>query len=154
MFKRITATLAVLTSLAALLVGVTTPASAASCANMPLYGTPGQRIKHPDSAAVYLVDGNGKERAIPNETVYFNLFDSWSGIVVTSTAGCLIDGVTLYGARLIKTANNPSVYIIDGNYKRGIPSEAAFNKYGFSWSKIAIVSQSYLDSWPTGAYWS
>src|SRR5689334_20788439 len=71
----------------------------------------GTRIKSPSSPTVYLIGPGGIWYPIANETTYFNLFDSWSGLTVSSDFNCFdtSNGV-LNGAYLVKKSNRPEVF--------------------------------------------
>jgi hypothetical protein len=103
---------------------------------------PGQRVTTPTSPQVYLIDPDFFINLIPNPTVYFNLWDSWSGIATFDDAtliDCFPEGYfTMNNAHLAKTVSDPAVYIYDepGGGYRWITSAAVFNMYAFSWSKI------------------
>ncbi|WP_416979303.1 hypothetical protein [Streptomyces sp. T028] len=107
--------------------------------------TPGQRIKTASNPRVYLVGPGSVLYYIPNETVYFDLWDSWNGISIVGSsvfADCgWSTAYELSGGFLAKTTSSPRVYIWDAWYGfRWIPSEAVFNKYAFSWSQIESYS--------------
>jgi hypothetical protein len=107
------------------------PQATARAATCP---QPGQRVKSPSSPAVYLVDPDFFLNLIPNETVYFSLWDTWNGISTVSDATlveCFGFYFTVDGAHLAKLANDPHVYIYDANGGgyRWITSETIFNKY-------------------------
>lgn len=113
----------------------------------------GTRIKSPSSPTVYLIGPGGIWYPIANETTYFNLFDSWAGLTVSSDFKCFdaSNGV-LNGAYLVKKSNHPEVFIKDTGLGlfRWIPNETTFNYYHFSWSKIRVQS---ADIGPVGPNW-
>ncbi|MDN3023982.1 helix-turn-helix transcriptional regulator [Streptomyces sp. S.PB5] len=106
---------------------------------------PGQRLKTPTHQRVYLVGPGGSLYFVPNATIYFNLWDTWDAVTVVD------DGVfaecgwaaayELTDAFLARTAGGTEVYVWDAwsGYRR-VPSGAAFNRYGFSASKIQTRS--------------
>ncbi|WP_030598833.1 hypothetical protein [Streptomyces fulvoviolaceus] len=104
----------------------------------------GQRVKTATSSAVFLVGPSNRLYWITNEATYFRLWDSWNGIatVPDSALSCWEDSYPLTYSLLAKTSTSPRVYIWDDSYDdyRWITSEAVFNKYGFSWSKIITSS--------------
>jgi hypothetical protein len=118
----------------------------------------GQRIKAPDSAAIYLIDTYGYRRWIPNAETYNSLFRDWNGIVTRSDTRCILQAGDMtdgYGgpAFLMKSDNASYVYLVLEGQKRWIISAASFDKYYFSWSKIHVYSAGYVDSWPSGSMW-
>ena len=107
---------------------------------------PGQRVKTSYSPEVYLVNPNWELYYIANPTVYFNLWDSWNGIIVNDDLpNCYAFAYVLDNAFLAKTASQPEVYIYDSTYGeyRWITSPQIFNKYGFSWGKIKTQGSIY-----------
>lgn len=108
--------------------------------------TIGQRVKTSSASYVYLIGPSGYLYWIPNETVYFSLWDSWNGIVTNNDLwSCYSSARVLDYGELVKTSSSSSVYLYDNWYggDRWIPNPAAFNKYAFSWSKIKTVSSIY-----------
>lgn len=99
---------------------------------------PGQRVKQSAFAEVYLIDPEFKLRLIPDEATYFNLWDSWDGIVTyDDLVSCYPTYVVLRDAHLAKLTVADPVYIWDSSVGyRHIVSAEVFNKYGFSWGKI------------------
>jgi hypothetical protein len=64
------------------------------------------------------------------------------------------NNITLNEGDIVKTINNPDVYIIkyknSKQYKRLILSPSVFKSYGhLKWSNIKTVSQTQLDAYPT-----
>ena len=49
---------------------------------------------------------------------------------------------------LLKVNGDARVYIVTNGYRRHIPSEAAFNSYGYRWTDILTVEQTQLDVYP------
>ncbi|MFG6199714.1 hypothetical protein [Nonomuraea sp. JJY05] len=104
---------------------------------------PGQRFKSPTSPAIFLVDPDNRARWIPNETVYFSLWETYDGIVILNDfSACFGSFTNLNGAHLVKSASSPQVFIWDSRYGayRWIINEAVFNKYAFSWRKVRVQS--------------
>jgi hypothetical protein len=50
--------------------------------------------------------------------------------------------LTIPDGYLVKTADDPTVYVISEGLRRAIPSEGAFLSYGWSWDDIRVVSNS------------
>jgi len=118
-------------------VSVSTVAPAAACP------VPGQRVKQSFSPDVYVVGPGFELYRIPNPTVYFSLWDSWSGIIVyDALASCYPFYFELTSGHLAKDPVNPHVYIWDASYgcHRWIVNGTVFNKYAFSWGKIVTES--------------
>jgi hypothetical protein len=105
----------------------------------------GERVMAPGSSFIFLIDPGGFINWIPSEVEYFNLWDSYDGIVVYDNlfTECYewADVFTFNDAHLAKAGTLPEVYIWDdavvsGGAYRWIVSAEIFDKYGFSWSKI------------------
>ncbi|MBU1126534.1 MAG: hypothetical protein ABH826_03210 [Patescibacteria group bacterium] len=58
--------------------------------------------------------------------------------------------VTLPDGYLIKTAADPTVYILAEGQRQAIPSESVFLSYGYSWNDILTLSESALNAHPLG----
>ncbi|WP_416979336.1 peptidoglycan-binding domain-containing protein [Streptomyces sp. T028] len=118
------------------------PTQSASSAACP---APGQRFKLAAHNRVYLVGPGSSLYYIPDETVYFNLWDSWDG-VVTLSGEVFVDcnwpkAYALTGAFLARTGSGARIYIWDAWYGyRLIPDGRAFDAYGFSRPKIQTRS--------------
>jgi hypothetical protein len=113
----------------------------------------GTRIKSPSSPTVYLIGPEGIWYPIANETTYFNLFNSWAGLTVSSDFSCKDPaGGSLDGAYLVKKNTDPKVYIWNNVIRlfQPIPDETTFNYYHFAWSKIRVRS---TDIGPIGPEW-
>lgn len=112
-------------------------------ANCP---APGQRFKMPDHDRVYLVGPGSRLYYIPDETVYFNLWDdAFHGVAVVNGsvfADCAWDEAhELADGFLAKTSSSLRAYIWDAWYGyRLIPNWTVFNRYGFSEAKIQTRS--------------
>lgn len=114
----------------------------------------GDLVKSPYSSHVYWVN-NGYKYWIPSMDIFNHNGYSWAMIrtVSQSTIDTLKDGgsigYNLYASgTLIKSANNPAVFIMDGTNKRLIRSEAEFTAAGYDWNKIITVSEGYLSAVP------
>jgi len=58
--------------------------------------------------------------------------------------------VQVYNSRLIKTADDPTVYYLsDDGSKEGIPTPEVFVSRGFKWKDIAVVPQEEINVYPT-----
>jgi hypothetical protein len=128
------------------------PSAASGCPDGGYAGVPGQRIKTPTSAAVYMVDPEGRRRLIPDRYTYEHFFRDWSGIITTADALCVYPGPALELAFdfLAKSSSGPAVYFADavGNshQARWIPSAAVFDRYHFRWGAVGVADQEWIDS--------
>lgn len=58
-----------------------------------------------------------------------------------------------YPGTTLKSSTDDTIWIVDGNYKRGVTSSSVFENTGFSWYKIQVVDQAIINSLPTGEVW-
>ncbi len=73
---------------------------------------PGQRVKQSAYPEVYVVDPDFTLRLIPDATTYFNLWESWGGVVVyDDLVSCYREYVPLFNAHLVKLTTDDPVYI-------------------------------------------
>jgi hypothetical protein len=139
------------------MLGVTTPARAASvCPDGGQYtATPGERIKGPDSAEIYLVDPEGLRRWIPTQALYLDLFRDWNGVRTRADIACIRRGANLdpAGTGLRKSSDSAKVYMVLGGQKRWIVNSGTFDKYHFAWNHIVTQQPSVINGIPTGTDW-
>lgn len=122
-----------------------------------------QSYKSPNSPAVYYITEDCAKRAFKRAEVFFTYFDSWKNVKITSQAilnsipndslGFMPWGPKYdpkYGA-LVKTVNNPKVYLLLGSEKYWITSENVFNSLNYSWIWIEDVDQRLLDKYQTAS---
>ncbi|GAA3802983.1 hypothetical protein ACFS5L_40945 [Streptomyces phyllanthi] len=124
------------------------PSSAASSGNSGAAAacpSPGWRVKAGNSAKVYVVDPNGELLHIPDPTVYFNLWDSWDGILTIDSSlldSCWPKKWSIGNSRLARRSGDDQIFIWDGSaggYRWIIDAWVFEHKYGFSWSKVRTV---------------
>lgn len=134
---------AVTLALALSFVTVTAAAASAAPAVSEAVGVaacpgPGTRVKEAGNPAIYLVDPNWRLRWIPNETVYYNLWETMDGIRTIDIGQCFSSFTNLNHAFLVKPSTSAHTYIYDSDYGmyRWITSSSVFNKYAFSVRKI------------------
>lgn len=85
--------------------------------------------------------------AISSPTVFISYPENFWGNVARITD---IDVANYPAAKLIKTADNPNVYLLEGSAKRLIPSEAVFDQKQFEWFEIVTINQIHAESYQTG----
>jgi hypothetical protein len=91
----------------------------------------GCKQKLPDSLLATYGYTSGQFTTLPSE--------------ITNQLGNCADLTTLVRAR-----GYPQVYKVENGKKRWITSEDAFNRNGFSWSNVRVLSPSYISSLPSG----
>ncbi len=119
--------------------------------------------KAPNSSAVYYITKQCTKRPFRSAKKYFTYFYSWNEVTHVSSyelasipkdhlgfmpAGPLYD--PKYGA-LVKTVDDPKVYLLLGNEKYWITDESVFNKLGYSWNWIEDIDQRLLNNYFTGS---
>lgn len=133
------------------------PARTAECVLRP-----GFSYKAPDASTVYYITDACTKRAFTREDIFFTYFDSWSA-VAPAYASHLVSvpndplGFMPYGplydpkdGALVKTVDDPNVYLLLGTQKFPIVSEEVFNGLGYSWSWIEDVDPRVLDFYALG----
>jgi hypothetical protein len=60
------------------------------------------------------------------------------------------DPYRLRDGELVRSANNPAVYVIDQGQRRPIPSEAAFLGFGYTWKNVLTLPEAVLEDYPEG----
>jgi len=59
-------------------------------------------------------------------------------------------GIKFFDGTLIKTANDPKVYVISNGQRRWLANEQTFNQLGYKWSSIITVSEKVAELHPLG----
>jgi len=108
-------------------------------------------VKGLDSSAVYHLFQRPEKKwlklVIPSPTVFISYENNFWGNI-TKINDFDIDSYPV--VKLIKTADSSTVYLLEGNTKRQIPTEAVFNAHQFSWPEVVTVNQIHMDSYNTG----
>ncbi|MEU7834136.1 MULTISPECIES: hypothetical protein [unclassified Nonomuraea] len=152
----------VLVSTLALLLSLGTAgvSNAASAGKSGVFACPqsGQRfqLSGDTTKRVYVVGPGPAAYAVPDETVYFHLWNTWDGISSwpRDTVSSCFGGARMWSnAYLVRKDGTNAVYIYDSwaGAFRWIPDEATFNKYAFAWNKVVVVTYSLS---PVGGFWS
>ncbi|MDD2807643.1 MAG: fibronectin type III domain-containing protein [Patescibacteria group bacterium] len=85
---------------------------------------------------------------IPSPTVFISYPNNYWGNVARLNH---YDLEAYPKVQLIKLANKPEVYLIDGANKRHIATEAVFKAHYFEWSEVVELNQTHFDSYDNGA---
>lgn len=123
----------------------------------------GKAYKTADSPAVYYITKECKKRPFNNPTVYFTWFTKWADVSVTApetlnavpndSLGFMPWGPSYapsYGA-MVKTVNDPKVYLLLGDTRQWIVSETVFTALKYSWGWIEDVAEGLLSKYKTGS---
>ena len=105
------------------------------------------RLAKGSSPAVYLID-QGKKYHIPNPSMFNQWGFKWSEIHLVSDSLLASTPSAPPLTRLVK-GSSPAVYLIDQGKKYLIPNPSTFNHWGFHWSEIRTLSDSFLSSIPS-----
>ena len=68
------------------------------------------------------------------------------GAEVSSGFSPTVNEFGLHAGSLVKSANDPKVFVLEGSSKRHILNEEAFNRAGYRWGDIIVVSEKFLNS--------
>ncbi len=119
--------------------------------------------KSSSSNAVWYVSDDCAKRPVKDPNVYFSHFGSWDNVqVVSDTALANIPnhelGFLPWGTRrtfangsILKTVDDPRVYLVISDVKYPIGSESAFSGLGFTFSQVEDVVSDVLSPLTTGA---
>jgi hypothetical protein len=116
----------------------------------------GKPYRTPAASTVYVVTNDCRKRPIFNPDVYFSHFDSWDKVIFVET--WQLDPVqnhvlnflpwgprrVFQNGSLLKTVDDPKVYLIQENKAYPIASEAAFRSFGFTFNQIEDVDPQVL----------
>jgi len=118
--------------------------------------------KNKTSNVVYYITENCTKRPFKNPNIYFSYFASWSEVLITSdkileSISNDVLGFMNFGNRLflkekslVKSSDNPKVYLIQDEQKRWIKDEETFLKLKYNWLDILDVDNYVLDNYPDG----
>lgn len=99
-------------------------------------------VKTSNSSDVYAIYANTKRKI--RSIDIFNSYD-WPNQKVTTVSQASLDSTS--DTNLIKTPDNPNVYILEKGFKRLLASIDIFNSYGLDWSKVVTMNQKEMDSY-------
>ncbi len=110
----------------------------------------GQRVKTLDNTAVYVVD-RGILRHV-TYPAYTRMFSGWGGIAHVAEIPDSWVGERLgMGTEIVRVHGEKTVWLIDNERtRRAFTTAALFGPNGFSWSKVKIVEQEWIQRFPRG----
>lgn len=117
--------------------------------NYPL----GALLQEPKSKGVYFVQ-NGIKRPLYSPellSMYFKNRKVKKSTAAELAAFTLGAPINLADGELVKTAGSSAIYVIDNGERRPVASAETFEKQGWKWENVAVVSQRVLDLSPLGA---
>jgi hypothetical protein len=101
----------------------------------------------------YYVVKNGQRLGVTNPGMLFSYgLEFKDASIPTAAEAVLPEGPILSpgDGALVKSPNNPTVYLISIGKKHGFNSEATFRTLGFSFTKVLVVTAPELDKMPIG----
>ena len=107
-------------------------------------------IRSAENSAIYFLyqrpENQWLKIAMPSPTVFVSYpSNHWGNVIVVTQ-----DDVDSYpDVKLIKTKKDPAVYSLENNERRHV-SASVFEKHGFSYSEIAEVNETHMNSYKTG----
>ncbi len=108
-------------------------------------------VRTPDDTTIYYLFQRPQtkwlKRNIPSPTVFISYPDNYWGNVARVD---MLDIQSYPDAKLIKTADKPEVYLIEGRFKRHIKDAEVFERLGYDWAEVVTLSQVHLDSFEDG----
>lgn len=106
-------------------------------------------VRLPEGPIYYLYtrpDVRWRKLALPSPTAFVSYPQNrWGDVVVINR----YDLDSYPTARLVRTPDDPRVYLLTDRGKRLIPSEEAFLAAGYRWADIVLVSGTHLNSYAT-----
>lgn len=99
-------------------------------------------VKTSSNSDIYALYANTKRKIRSIDT--FNSYD-WANQKVTTVSQASLDSIS--DTKLIKTPDNPNVYILEKGFKRLLASVEIFNSYSLDWNKVVTMNQYEMDSY-------
>jgi len=96
-------------------------------------------VQATNTPEVYIIK-SGRKRHIPSPQAFNRQGLGWQNIRIISQE----EMDSYLEDDLLKTSDNPVVYLICAGMKRHLPSPEVFESYGFDWNDISIVSSDEL----------
>ena len=123
------------------------PSIAQSINKLPTNGTVARLAQGP-GPEIYLIL-SGKKYHISDPPTFFAWGFNMNQVTILSQA--TINSI-IYGGELTRLVmgSGPEIYLIDGGQKRHIPSPEIFYSYGWNWSSITTLSDSFIGQLPVG----
>ena len=110
-------------------------------------------IKANNSPSVYLVN-NGKKKEFTSAILFEKLGYNWSDIIDVNEDEANNhpnDGKILYpDGTLIKSMDNPTVYLLESGKKRKITSAVLFKKLGYKWDEVISANPNEMKEYSLG----
>lgn len=106
----------------------------------------GSLVKTAENPTVYYITPSGMKKRILNAAVFNSYDNKWENIKTV-----LQSQLDAYATvNTIKLSGGSKIYIIEGDTKRWVKTDAAFARLGLAWSKVASVNQTELNAYKEG----
>ncbi len=112
----------------------------------------GELLQDTQTGGIYYVTDHVKRALYDRALLIVNFSEEPIGRASHEELSAMTDGdpVRFDDGVLVKTPNDPTVYVISGGKKRPIPSEDVFLAFGYRWTNVLTTSQKMLDLHPAG----
>jgi hypothetical protein len=112
----------------------------------------GALLRNPENGGIYFVQNGVKRPLFGPELIkmYFGNRKVKKATVEELAGFKLGDPITLADGELVKTADNPAIYVISDGQRLPIVSADAFEKQGWKWENVRVVSEKVLSLNPLG----
>lgn len=102
--------------------------------------------KSTDKPTVYQLFKDGSRKQIDSPQALFSLGYQWKDVAIISE-----EELNAYsGAYLIRKEWDHRVYLIENRIKRWIKTAAAFERLGYSWQQISLITDQEFNAYPIG----
>ena len=106
----------------------------------------GSLVKTTNNPTVYYITPSGMKKRIPTAAVFNSYDNKWENIKTV-----LQSQLDAYATvNTIKLSGGSKVYVLEGDTKRWVKTDAAFARLGLVWSKVAPVNQTELNAYKEG----
>lgn len=120
-----------------------------SLAHVSTYPADRTLIRERSSPGVYVTFG-GRPFHIPSPEVFTSLGFDWNSVrIIPDGSLARLPGTPREGT-LLRTQNDPPVYVVEGGKLRHVPSMDVFEARGFVWEDVGIVPDGALDALSKG----
>lgn len=121
----------------------------------------GEMLKYPDNTllkaenfpSIYLIK-DGQRKEFTSLFLFEKSGYQWQDVIITTKEEVKkysFAGRVLYpDGLLVKSANNPTIYLLENSKKRAITSIVLFEKLGYDWNEIILLSPSEMSEYPVG----
>jgi len=138
---------------------IPSPAAQAACPDGGYTSTPGERIKGPNNATVYLVDPEGYKRPIVSAATYEYFFRDWAGIKTRNDIDCVLkSNLNLsYPSSALVHDGRGSYYFSEPigttvRFRWITSATVYYTKYYFRWDSANYADPGWISSHP-GPSW-